>query len=296
MDIREIQAKSILTPCGIPGIDYVINPYTGCSFACAYCYASFMGRFVGGKKISDWGNYVFAKVNAPELLTKEIKNKLKNKGKGKEVFMSSVTDPYQGLEAKYKITRQCLKILANFEFEGTLSLLTKSKLVTRDIDVLKQFKHVTVGLTVTSTDDNISRFFEKYAPNVSDRFKALERLNKENIKTYAFIGPLLPHYLAGKQELEKVFQRLVDVGTKDIFIEHLNLSTHIKNRLLHELKDVDQNIIKKFYFSQSKTYRDILNEMILELVSKYKMNLLTDVVIFHKEYQKNPTDLHPHKF
>ena len=69
MDFKEITAKTILVRCGIPGIDYVINPYIGCRFACKYCYASFMGRFVG-KTIYDWGQYVYAKVNAPELLKK----------------------------------------------------------------------------------------------------------------------------------------------------------------------------------------------------------------------------------
>lgn len=103
-DIKAITAKSILTPCRIPGIDWVVNPYVGCRFGCTYCYASFMGRFVG-KKIADWGEYVFPKINAPELLKKELK-KLKDKGRGQEVFMSSVTDPYQGLEAKYQLTRQ----------------------------------------------------------------------------------------------------------------------------------------------------------------------------------------------
>ena len=90
--LKEIQAKSILSPCGIPGIDFTINPYIGCAFACKYCYASFMGRVVG-KAIKEWGSYVFAKTNAPELLKKELSKKLKNKGRNKEIFISSVTDP-----------------------------------------------------------------------------------------------------------------------------------------------------------------------------------------------------------
>ena len=138
MEVKEVQAKHILVKCGIPGIDFVINPYTGCSFACKYCYASFMGRFVG-KQITDWGDYVYAKVNAPALLIKDIK-RLKNKGAGKEIFISSVTDPYQGLEVKYKLTRRCLEVLADFRFEGVVSILTKSDLVTRDIDVFKKLK------------------------------------------------------------------------------------------------------------------------------------------------------------
>lgn len=290
MDFKEISAKSILTPCGIPGIDYVINPYIGCRFTCKYCYASFMGRFVG-KKVKDWGEYVYVKMNAPQLLKKEMARKLRNKGRGMELFLSSVTDPYQGVEVKYKITRKCLQILADFEFAGVLSILTKSNLVTRDIDVLKRFKIATVGLTVTSTDDVISRYFEKYAPPVSERLKTLKTLNSQNIKTYAFIGPLLPHFVAKPDELEKIFKKLVEVGTYDIFVEHLNLSSYIRGRLISEMRDVPKEILQKFYSSQSKSYREDLNKIIQSLIKKYKMNLLLDMVIFHKEF----TQRHPGK-
>ena len=88
MEVKEIQVKSILTKCGIPGIDWVINPYIGCWFGCTYCYASFMGRFVD-KTVADWGNYVFTKMNAPQLLAVELPKKLgKSKGAGKEIFLS----------------------------------------------------------------------------------------------------------------------------------------------------------------------------------------------------------------
>lgn len=283
-DFHKIQAKSILVPCGIPGIDYVINPYTGCQFGCTYCYASFMGRFIGGKTIGDWGNYVYAKVNAPELLKADLK-KLKNKGQGKEIFISSVTDPYQGVEAKYKLTRQCLEILAGYGFSGLVSILTKSDLVTRDIDVLKRLNRVAVGLTVTSDDDTISRYFEKFAPNVSDRFKALGKLNQAGISTYAFVGPLLPSFVANRKSLENVFKKLSSIGTRDIFVEHLNLSKYIRVRLFKAMKNVDKKILEKFYLSQSKDYRDELTEIVKELVKKYRMRLMADMVIFHKEYQ-----------
>ena len=289
MDFKEIQAKSILTRCGIPGIDFVINPYIGCRFSCKYCYASFMGRFVG-KKVSDWGEYVYVKTNAAELLRKELPKKLKDKGREKEVFLSSVTDPYQGLEAKYQITRKCLEELNRFGFEGTTSILTKSDLVTRDIDILKKLQAI-VGVTITSTDDSISRYFEKYAPSVSQRFNALKKLNENGLRTYAFIGPLLPHFVAKPKELEEIFQKLVEVGTKDIFIEHLNLSSYIRGRLMEEMKDVSKEILIKFYSSQSKQYRKELEEMIYKLVKKYNMHLMMDMVIYHKEFQKKHQNL-----
>lgn len=284
MELKEVEAKTILTRCGIPGIDYVINPYIGCRFACKYCYASFMGRFVG-KTIYDWGEYVYAKVNAPELLIKEIK-RLKNYGLGKEIFFSSVTDPYQGAEGDYRLTRQCLEILADYGFKGVVSILTKSNLVLRDIDIFKKLKHVVVGLTVTSTDDGISRYFEKNAPVVSVRLKTLKVLNEKGIKTYAFIGPLLPHFVAQTDELEKLFKALSETGTKDIFIEHLNLAKYIRNRLFEEMKGSDKDILDKFYSSQSKDYRKELEEKIKVLIKKYRMNLLKDMIIFHKEFQK----------
>lgn len=289
MEVKEIRSKSILSPCGIPGIDYVINPYTGCAFGCTYCYASFMGRFLKDKSIKDWGTFVYAKINAPDLLKKELP-KLKNKGKGLEIFFSSVTDPYQGMEAKYQLTRKCLDILRDYGFEGYVSILTKSDLVLRDIDILKSLKNVVVGLTVTSCYDSVSRYFEKHAPNVSQRFTVLEMLNKNGIRTYAFIGPLLPHFVAFEDELENVFKKLAGVGTRDIFLEHLNLSNYIRTRLLAEMKDIEPEIIKKFYDSQNKEYREILDKRIQALIKKYNMNLLTGGTIFHKEYQKSESE------
>ena len=283
-EIKEIKAKGILTKCGIPGIDWVVNPYIGCRFGCKYCYASFMGRFVG-KKIADWGEYVYPKINAPELLAKEIERKLPDKGRGKEVFFSSVTDPYQGLEAKYQLTRRCLEVLADWGFAGTLSVLTKSNLVTRDIDILKRFQQAVVGLTVTSVDDGISRYFEKYAPPASERFEALRKLNQAGLRTYAFIGPLLPHFVADEAGLEEVFQKLVEAGTKDVYVEHLNLSSYIRGRLMAEMKGTDKEILRKFYSSQTKEHRKELEDLVGRLVKKYRMNLLLDLVIFHREFQ-----------
>lgn len=284
MEIKEIQAKSILVKSNIPGIDFVINPYIGCRFACKYCYASFMGKY-HGKEISEWGKYVFPKINAPDLLEKQLKS-LKDKGRGKEIFISSVTDPYQGIEVKYRLTRQSLEILAKFGFAGVVSILTKSDLVLRDIDVLKRLKKVLVGLTIASTNDLISRYFETYAPPVSSRLQALKTLNENGIRTYAFIGPLLPHFVADSKQLENIIRALNKIGTKDLFVEHLNLSSYIRQRLFTEMKNQDKKILNTFYSSQSAQYRNELNKIILSLVKKYKMHLLTDMVIFHKEFQK----------
>lgn len=285
MDVREIAAKSILNRCGIPGIDFVVNPYTGCRFACKYCYASFMGRFVG-KTVADWGEYVYAKTNAPELLRVELPRKLKNKGVGKEIFFSSVTDPYQGMEAKYQLTRRCLEELLAFKLGGLVSILTKSDLVLRDIDLFKKLPRISVGLTVTSTDDGVSRFFETYAPPSSRRIAALTTLNKEGIKTYAFIGPLLPHFVAEEDALDRLMAAIAKSGTRDIFVEHLNLSSYIRTRLMAEMKGKEKAIVEKFYSSQSKEYRDELDVLVRRLLKKNGLRLILNQTIYHKEFQK----------
>jgi len=181
--IKEVTAKSILTKSGIPGADYCINPYVGCRHACRYCYASFMKRFTGHDE--SWGNFVDVKVNAAEALGKQLR-----RAKSGTVILSSVTDAYQPAEARYRITRQCLRQLA--ESALSVSILTKSPLVLRDMDILKTMTGAEVGLSVTTDDDSIREAFEPGAPSVGLRIKALATLRENGIKTYAFIGPALP--------------------------------------------------------------------------------------------------------
>ncbi len=281
LQIKEIISKSILTPSKLPDCDYVVNPYTGCAFGCTYCYASFMGRYVG-LDVNDWGNYVFVKKNAVELLRHDLKA-IKNKGKDKTIFFSSVTDPYQGVEAKYKLTRSCLEVLVENEFAGEVSILTKSALVTRDTDVLKKLKNVEVGFTITSTNDGVSRYFEKFAPNVTDRLKAMKEINEAGILTYAFIGPLLPHFSTDPKSLESIFEQIYATGTKELYIEHINLKKYILDRLLLEMPDLDPKIKAILLDSKNKEYRNKLNVMLEDLVKKYGFKLRLGSAIYHQD-------------
>ena len=181
--VREILAKSILSRSGIGGVDYCINPYVGCSHGCKYCYATFMKRFTGHRE--PWGSFVDVKINAPEVLRRQIRKAAKG-----VVMISSVTDPYQAIEGRYKLTRQCLEVLLDCQFP--VHILTKSPLVLRDLDLIKRFKDIEVGLTITTDDEEIKEIFEPYAPPIEARIHALKTLFESGIRTYAFIGPLLP--------------------------------------------------------------------------------------------------------
>ena len=181
MIVKEIQSKTILSASKI--YPYVINPYTGCQHNCSYCYARFMKRFTGHRE--PWGEFVDVKVNAPELLRREITRK-----KPDTVWVSGVCDPYQPLEGRYKLTRQCLEILADRDWPVVIQ--TRSALVLRDLDVLKRGKYFEVGLSVTTADDGIRRLFEPTAPPIKARLNALEKLHSAGIKTYVMIAPMLP--------------------------------------------------------------------------------------------------------
>lgn len=181
MVLREIYARSILSKSQV--FDYVVNPYIGCQHSCAYCYARFMKRFTAHKE--PWGEFVDVKINAPALLKHEI-----DKRQLGRVWVSGVCDPYQPLESKYGLTRECLEILV--EYGWPITVQTKSALVLRDLDLLKRGDKIEVGLSVTTADDGIRKSFEPGAPSIKERVEALEELHLAHIRTYGMIAPMLP--------------------------------------------------------------------------------------------------------
>jgi len=181
MKITEIRAKSILSKSEV--FDYALNPYVGCAHACTYCYARFMKRFTG--HMEKWGEFVDAKVNAPELLIEEVKKKRVGR-----VWISGVCDPYQPAEKRYELTRRCLEILVENGWPVTIQ--TKSPLVLCDIEILKKSLEAEVGFTITTADERIRKIFEPGAPPARERLKALSVLHSEGIKTFAMIAPILP--------------------------------------------------------------------------------------------------------
>ena len=182
MRIKEINARSVLNRSKIH--EYCLNPYTGCEVNCAYCYARlFMRRYSGHSE--PWGAFVDVKINAPELLGRQLVRARKG-----TVWISSVCDPYQPVEKTYHLTRKCLIELAHRQFP--VQVQTKSALVLRDIDVLKRFETVEVGFTVTTDDERTASLFEPKVSSISERLESLGMIRAAGIRTFAFVGPILP--------------------------------------------------------------------------------------------------------
>jgi DNA repair photolyase len=201
--------------------DYCINPYVGCQHACRYCYAeSYTRRFTRHKE--RWGEFVDVKTNAAVVLAREIKKKLRG-----TVFISSLTDPYQPLERKYEVTRQLLEILLRHQFPITIQ--TKSTLVLRDLDLIKQFREAEVGFTITTLNDEIRKTFEPASSPVEKKLEAIKELKQEGVRVYVFFGPLLPGL--SDQNLEGYLTQMAQAEVDYIYVDKLNLKPNLWNSL-----------------------------------------------------------------
>ncbi len=186
MDVTEITAKTALVRSRIPGVEYVVNPYLGCAHGCRYCYALFMRKYARHHRADPWGSFVEVKGNIAEVLRRELARK-KRPGR---VMLASVCDPYQPVEARYRLTRQCLEALIGHGWG--VSILTKSPLVTRDLDLLRGAPDVSVGFSMGTDDERVRAILEPQAPPIAARIEALGRLHEAGVRTWVFVAPILP--------------------------------------------------------------------------------------------------------
>lgn len=267
--IKEIQVKSIITPSKLPSSDFVINPYVGCLHACVYCYACFMKRFT--EHVEDWGKFVDVKINAPELIL-ATSRKL-NKYHGKAITFGSVTDVYQAVEKKYQLTRCILEKLIPFDIN--LGIMTKSDLVTRDIDLLQQFKNCTVTISLSTLDDNVRKLFEPCAPPVQNRIAALQALHRAKINTVLFIAPIFPDIT--------LWQKLIE-ETKDFvdeyWFENLNLYPAIKQEVKMALDKIDPKLWWK-YLKQYYVNNDFWSQEKRQIIEYCNQHNIKHGVYFH---------------
>lgn len=231
MLVREILVKSILNETKIPGLDYSLNPYGGCFFGCTYCFADYMKRFYREKR--PWGEWVYVKINAPEILERELKRKRPGK-----VSMSIVTDPYQPVESRYRISRRCIEKFEKTPFH--LSILTKSPLVLRDLDLLVKLERVDVGMSIAIPDDSpYFRALERRITPASKRFEALKEIGKAGIRTWVFFNPIIRGINDSEEVMTWILEKAKEAGVERVSYDFLNPYPSVVrrlNRALGELK------------------------------------------------------------
>jgi len=262
MIVREIECKSILTKSGIEGVDYALNPYVGCEHGCVYCYASFMKRFTGHTE--EWGTFVDVKINAAEVLARQMR-----RAKQGNIAFGTVTDPYQPLERKYEVTRACLEVLADCDFP--VSILTKSDLVLRDLDLLRRLRDVEAGFTITALDEVVQRVFEPHSPPTSARLAALAGLAEAEIKTWAFCGPLLPFLSDDEEQIDALFEKLARAGVSYIIVDSMKLSGAIWGKVRRVLERHYPDLVEGYRHvaANRKPYHDALMARVQRLAGKH---------------------------
>ena len=263
---RKITVKDLVTKSNLPASDYVINPYVGCPHACKYCYACFMKRFTNHSE--EWGNFIDIKLCDKPISSKKLQ--------GKSVFLSSVTDCYNPYEEKYRNTRRILEQLVSIDCK--LNISTKSHLILRDIDLLKQCKNLKVSVSINTLDEQFRKDMD-HASSISERLEVLRILHANGIYSVLFMSPIFPKITD--------FKAIVD-NSKDFvdeyWFENLNLRGSYKPTIL--------NYINNFYPQLMELYNDIYingnmeywNELAIEIERYCKEHSVKHINYFyHKD-------------
>ena len=244
MTVKEIQVNGIITKSNLPACEYSVNPYVGCEHACKYCYACFMKRFTGHGE--NWGELIDVKYWQP------IKNP--KKYGGRELFIGSVTDPYQPAEEKYKRTRALLE-----ELQGSgalLSVATKSDLILRDLDLIKTFPNARVSWSVNTLDERFKNDMDK-GVSIERRLAAMKAFHDAGIRTTCFISPIFPEIT----DVKAIVKRVKSYCNL-IWLENLNLRGAFKPAVMQYIKNGYPELLPLYndiYVKGSESYWQALD-------------------------------------
>jgi DNA repair photolyase len=288
---NEIQVKSILNKHKKRDDwfldDYSVNPYEGCSFNCLYCYIR------GSKYGENMTRTLSAKVNSPELLEKQLSRRAR-KGEYGIIAFSSSTEPYMPIEEKLKLTRKLLEIILKYKFP--VHVLTKSKLVLRDLDLLKEIdknavlpadlkpklKHGAISsFSISTLDEKLAKILEPGAPAPRERLETMKKCREEGALTGVCYIPVLPFISDTEEELDRMIKTAKDYGADYVFVGALTLfgnkpadckTLYYKflERYFPELVPKYKSLFKIF-FQPTKEYQEELQERSIRICSKYKI-------------------------
>lgn len=239
MKVQIKNVKDLVSKSNLPTCDFVINPYVGCPHGCKYCYASFMKRFSG--HLEEWGTFIDIKQCEQPINTKKLEHH--------SVFLSSVTDCYNEYEATYCVTQNILKQLIGIDCE--LGISTKSSLILRDIELLKQCKNVRVSMSINTLDEQFKEDMDQ-ASSIQDRLHTLKTLHEHGIYTILFMSPIFPG-LTDFQKIIETSKEYID----EFWFENLNLRGSYKQTILTYIDEKHphlHDVYQRIYVKKDTTY------------------------------------------
>lgn len=251
--IRDIQTKNIMTKSSLPVGGYSVNPYVGCTHGCKYCYASFMKRFTGHSE--PWGTFLDVK-HWPE-----IKNP--QKYRGQRVVIGSVTDGYLPQEEQFQNTRRLLEQLRGSGAE--ILICTKSDLMVRDLDLLKQLGKVTVSWSINTLDEAFRQDMDR-AVSIARRLAAMKTVYDAGIRTVCFISPVFP----GITDFAAIFHRVKNQCDL-VWLENLNLRGGFKQDILDYMQEKHPDLVplyRTIYQKEDRSYFRALEKQTAQLAAE----------------------------
>ncbi len=273
MIIKEIQVKDVITKSNLPVCDYSVNPYTGCEHACKYCYACFMKRFTNHPE--NWGEFIDVK------FWQTIKNP--NKYNGKELFIGSVTDPYQPIEEKYKRTRALLE-----ELQGSgaiLSIATKSDLILRDLDLIKTFPNTRVSWSINTLAEQFKNDMDK-GVSIERRLAAMKAFHNAGIRTTSFISPIFPEIT----DVKTIVKRARN-DCNLIWLENLNLRGTFKPAVMMYIKTKYPELLPLYtdiYTKGDNSYWQVLDSELQSFAKEQGLEYKTNDDTFTRPFNTPP--------
>ena len=212
LTVRRVECKSALSISRLPGLDWALNPYRGCSHSCAYCYAQDVTRFELGRP---WGEVVEAKINIASKLGREL-----SKASSGIIGIGTVTDPYQPAEEDYRLTRSCLERIAHAGARA--SILTKADLILRDLDILSRMDDVEVGVSIGIYDESLASVLEPRAPSPKKRFGVLRSLSEKGVDAYLMAAPIIPGLADSEESIRALIFDAAAAGVKRVMWDKYN--------------------------------------------------------------------------
>lgn len=247
---QEVGCKSLLNRVSSPSMPFrwSINPYRGCLHSCKYCYARGTHQYLGLNADQDFENMIFAKTNAPEVLRQELS---KPTWRREVIAIGTAVDPYQPAEGRYRLTRQILGLL--LEFETPCTLVTKNTMIVRDLDLLTALAKgpgCQVHVSVTTMQTRLVRLLEPDTPLPTRRLEALQALAEAGVPTGVLVAPVLPGLTDTRANLEEVVRAAAQHGARFLHSGVLRLNDGAKevySRFLAEHFPALQPLYQRLY-------------------------------------------------
>jgi DNA repair photolyase len=248
----EIQVKSALNRVKGMSFDWSINPYRGCAHQCPFCFARVTHWYLDQDGVNDWSSRIFVKVNSPEVLRRELS---RSEWTRDLVVLGTATDPYQPAEGTYRLSRRILEALR--DFRTPVSIITRSPMVARDLDILQELSDVadaSICFSVITMDPDLSRELEPHVSPPLKRLEALQKLAAAGVHTTVNLAPVIPNITDNERNLSEVIQAAKDYGASELWANALHLGNVVRDSFFKYLHEKRPHLIPEYERMYPKRY------------------------------------------